>query len=216
MIRFFFLFLVTLALSLKIAEAQETPTPATASNSMPGAPILTQTDLKDQPTFIDADSLTLKSKDRIFIYTGNVVVKNGDMTLTSDNLEGTYNEKNEIQTLTALKNVNITKGEKLKANSEKALYEAKTQIVTLTENPQIDQEGSILTADVIKLYLDEDRSVAEGQVRMKVVKVQPTGTVTPIASPSPTKASEEAALSTEATPEPLPSPTPTEAGFWPF
>ena len=95
-------------------------------------------------------------------------VKNGDMTLTSDFLDGKYNEQNQIEELIARKKVSITKGEGIKAQCERAAYNAREQTLTLTENPQLEQNGSTLSADLIRIYLQDNRSVAEGQVRVKV------------------------------------------------
>lgn len=120
------------------------------------------------PTYIKSDNLNLKSKERVFVYTGNVEVKQGDMTLTSDMLEGTYDENNRIKQLVAKQNVVILKGE-IRAHGEKATYDAATEIVVLTENPELQQNGSVLTADLIKIFLKENRSSAEGAVRVKLV-----------------------------------------------
>jgi len=128
----------------------------------------TDGDFSKLPTFINSDALTLLSKERRFVYSGNVTVTQGDMTLTAHEMEGTYSEDNRIQTLTAKTQVTILKGPGIKATGEKAVYTADKGILTLTDNPAIDQEGSTLTADVIKVFLNENRSVAEGQVRMKL------------------------------------------------
>jgi lipopolysaccharide transport protein LptA len=129
-----------------------------------------QGDMGKEPTYIKSDSLTLKSGERVFIYPGNVEVKQGDMTLTSDLLEGRYSEDNKIQQLIASSKVVIVKGENIKGNSEKAIYDAATDTVTMTENPELEQSGSVLTADVIKIFLKDDRSTAEGDVRVKLIK----------------------------------------------
>lgn len=145
--------------------AQETaPKPAASSGP------LFDTQFSKEPTYIKADSLTLKSEERYFVYTGHVEVRQGDMTLTSDIMEGTYTENNKIAALTAKKNVYIVKGENIRATGEKAVYEGKTETVKLTENPELQQEESVLTADLITIFLKENRSTAEGNVRVKLVK----------------------------------------------
>lgn len=121
------------------------------------------------PLTITADSLLLKSKERVFAYNGNVIVKQGDVTIQCDALEGTYSENNKVQTLTANKNVKIEKGADIRGRSNTAFYNADTQILTLKDNPELDQNGSTLAADVIKVFLNENRSVAEGQVRVKML-----------------------------------------------
>jgi lipopolysaccharide export system protein LptA len=127
-------------------------------------------DFGNQPTFVKSDSLTLKSEKRIFTYTGNVEARQGDMTITCDTLEGTYTEQNKIATLTARSNVVIVKGPTIRAQGERADYQASSETIVLTENPELQQEGSVLTADLIRIYLKEDRSEAEGAVRVKLVK----------------------------------------------
>ena len=61
--------------------------------------------------------------------------------------------KNEIEELLATGNVTITKGEGIKARSEKAVYDKKTETLTLTNNPELTQDGSALLADKIVIYL---------------------------------------------------------------
>ena len=158
---------VLLASTLQAQPAQET-----ASNDKNS---LLQGDFSSAPTYIKSDSLALKSDERIFVYTGNVEVKQGDMILTADLLEGKYNKDNKIEQLVAKNNVLIVKGESIRANSERAVYESATETVVLTDNPELQQNGSVLTADAIKIFLKEDRSTAEGAVRVKVVNKEEEG-----------------------------------------
>lgn len=125
---------------------------------------------KDEPTYINSNSLTLNNEQRTFEYAGNVQVKRGEMTLTADFLDGTYDQNNQIKQLTAKKHVLITKGDTMRATCDRAVYDAPTRVFSLYDNPQLEQNGSSLSADVIKVFMDENRSVAEGQVRVKVVQ----------------------------------------------
>ena len=135
-----------------------------------------------EPTFIKSDSLTLDATARIFTYAGNVEVKQGLMTLTCGEIVGRYNARNQIETIDARKDVVIVK-EDLRGTSQKAFFEAATNTITLSENPAVEQNGSILSADSIKVYLNDNRSVAEGAVRVKLVE-KPAANATP-ASPAP-------------------------------
>lgn len=127
-------------------------------------------DLKDKPVYISADSLHIDNEKRQFQYRGNVKVEQADMTLLAEIMSGSYSEKNQIEKIVATKNVTISKGATIKASSQRAEYDAQSAIVTLTENPQIEQEGSVLSADAIKIYLNENRSEALGQVRVTMIK----------------------------------------------
>jgi lipopolysaccharide transport protein LptA len=146
-----------------------TPEPQTSSPATPVDNELFSADFNKAPTEISANSLTLRSKERKFEYNGSVVVKQGEMTLAADLLEGSYDEQNQIQQLIARNNVKITKGEKIKANSNRAVYKKASETIELTENPQIEQQGSVLTADKVTIFLKEDRSNAEGRVHVKLL-----------------------------------------------
>jgi lipopolysaccharide export system protein LptA len=165
------------------------PTPGPKNTAKPSGPIdsnVFDADFSKEPTHISANTLTLKNKERVFVYSGNVSVKQGEMTLTSKTLEGYYSENNEIQRMIAKGEVVITKTD-LKATGGQAVYEAATETVTLTEGPQVEQNGSILTADKIKVFLKEDRSQAEGQVRVTLVQKKDGAETTSVtATPVPT------------------------------
>jgi lipopolysaccharide transport protein LptA len=149
------------------------------------------------PTFITSKSLEVNSVKRVFYYRTNVVAKQGDMTLSCDELEGYYNENNQIEKMIALKNVVVVKGATMKASSERGVYETATAVITMTENPKLEQNGSILQADIVKMFLNEDRSIAEGDVSVTVINEKtpapgaPVSASTvipsaPLVTPSPT------------------------------
>ena len=122
------------------------------------------------PTYIRSDNLTVNNQDRTFTYSGNVEVTQGDLILTSNNLQGKYDKDNQITQITARQNVTIVKGEGIRATGELAVYDRANDTIVLTDNPELKQGASVLTADRIRIFLKENRSVAEGQVRVKVVR----------------------------------------------
>ena len=148
--------------------ASATPKPADKSKNNP-MNLFDQKGSKD-PIYIKSDLLTLYSKDRKFVYSGMVEMHQGDVMIVSDSLEGYYDEKNQLKTASALKNVTITKGDTMKGTGERADYDKAADTVLLSENPELQQNGSVLTADRIRIFLQDNRSVAEGQVRVKLLK----------------------------------------------
>lgn len=176
-----------------------------ASNSLLGDSF-NDKDFGKLPTNITSDSLTLHAKSRVFVYKGNVVVTQGDMKLTSNEIEGSYSDQNQIQKIVAKGDVVITKQD-IQATSQRAIYDAVTSIVTLTDNPQLQQGESVLIADRIKVLLNENRSLAEGNVRVTFVKkdmpAPGAATTAPIppsgANPSTTPAVATAAPTTTVT-----------------
>jgi lipopolysaccharide export system protein LptA len=121
-----------------------------------------------EPISIDAQQLSLDTEARTFQYKGSVKVVQGDLTLLADQMDGAYTEDNQITSIIAVGNVDITKGPEIKATSDRAVYDAQAKIVTLTENPQLTQKGSTLSADTVKVFLLENRSTAEGTVKVKI------------------------------------------------
>jgi len=125
-------------------------------------------DFKKEPTHIHSDTLTLRTDKRFFIYSGNVQVKHGDITMTCNLLEGSYDENNQIEEIIAKEDVVVTRGS-TRATGGKAVFSNDEQTIVLTENPELEDDGSILTADRVIIFLAEDRSSAEGQVRVKLM-----------------------------------------------
>lgn len=130
----------------------------------------------NKETVVKSKTLNILTDTREFTYAGNVEVIQDDMNLKADKIVGKYNESNEITSLIAYSNVQITKGDGIKAKSDKAEYDAKSEIITLTENPEVVQKGSTLNADKVKIFLLEDRSEAIGEVHVKILKTD-TGSV---------------------------------------
>lgn len=191
-----------------VCQAQNTESSGSSLSSLNTKSLLGDSaDTKDfgkLPTNITSDTLTLNAKTRIFTYKGNVTVTQGDMTLVSKIVEGSYSEKNEIQKIIARGDVVITKAE-IKATSQLATYDAVAGIITLTENPQLQQGESVLIADRIKVYVRENRSQAEGNVRVTFVKkdmpnTAPAAAANPTAAPTATV---EAAAPAEPTATPV-------------
>ncbi len=125
---------------------------------------------KDSPTYIKSEKLKLNSTTRTFLYEGDVELINGDMTMYSQILEGSYSEDQRIQKMVAKKDVLIIKGPTIRATSERADYVEASGTMVLTENPEIQETGSVLSADKVIIYLNENRSEAQGQVRVKIVE----------------------------------------------
>jgi lipopolysaccharide export system protein LptA len=123
---------------------------------------------ENAPTYISATALVVDNQNRTFRYSGNVTVKRGELNITSKTLDGSYDEKNELKELIAKGDVYITSSGGITASSQQANYDAKSEIMTLTISPELQQNGSILTADVIRLYVKEDRSEADGEVRVRM------------------------------------------------
>lgn len=133
---------------------------------------LVDKDFGEKETIVTANKLLLLSDKRKFTYTGNVKVVQGDMTLLSKKLDGNYSSDNKIQEMIAREDVVIEKGKNIKAKGEKAVFTESNKTLVLTGNPEILQGKNLLTADKITIFLEEDRSIAEGKVFVKVLEAK--------------------------------------------
>lgn len=143
-------------------------TAAESKNSIKGA--FGDNSKQKGPLLINSDNLSLDAAKRIFTYSGKVKLKRGDMEISSDKLIGEYGENNEIHTVTCDDNVIVTNGPGMRAKSEHAVYHVKQSVIELTEAPELFKDGSLLSADKIRIFVDQDKSEAEGNVRVKVIQ----------------------------------------------
>ena len=165
--RFTLLIIVVLNVLPYLAAAEASPKDAKGSL---GNLIGDGKSQSDSPVYIKSDTLDLNSKSRIFSYRGNVEVKRDDLTITAKVVDGYYRDDNKIEKMIAKENVVITRGEGLRSVSNRAIYKVDANIIELTEKPELFKDGSVLAADKITIYVKEDRSEAEGNVRVRVVK----------------------------------------------
>ena len=162
-IRFLTLSIILISLHLR--------TPTAFGEEKVSSPLQGFGDLdSSQPTYISANALTLFNAERRFTYDGGVVVEQGDMTIKGETLSGNYTEKNEIIELVVTKNVEIIKKEQLRATGGRAVYNKLNETIILTDSPTIEQNGSQLSADKITVFVQDNRSVAEGSVKVKLIK----------------------------------------------
>lgn len=128
------------------------------------------------PLLIRSETLSADSIKRVFVYKKAVEMTRGDLVVTADVVTGRYNEKNEIETIVCNGNVVITRGEELRASSELANYDVPKGVIELTQNPEVSQNGNILAADKVMVYVNDERSEALGNVHVKVADTKGTMT----------------------------------------
>ncbi|RMD84084.1 MAG: hypothetical protein D6808_07595 [Candidatus Dadabacteria bacterium] len=123
-----------------------------------------------EDTYITSRKVVINVETNEFSYRGSVVLRRGDMVLNSDRLDGRYNEKQGIDEMVATGNVSIEKGKSIKAVSQRAVYNKEEETMVLTEGPQVEENGSVLMADMVTILLRENKSLAEGNVRIRLLE----------------------------------------------
>lgn len=116
----------------------------------------------NQPINITSDSMEAETKANKVVFKGNVVAKQQDVTITSNELMATYGDNGkELKDVLASGNVRITQQNKIAA-AERALFLNAERKIILTGNPKVWQGKDIITGEKIIYFLDEDRTIVEG------------------------------------------------------
>lgn len=140
-----------------LAFGGESPEPAKKKAS--GASF--ETNRKD-PIFITSDQMEVDRKKNTITYKGNVVTKQGEMTLRSESLTATYNpDMKRLQRVVAEGKVQVSHGDRV-ATGTKAVLKDEDQTITLTGNPVIQQGNSQVSGARITFFIQEDRATVEG------------------------------------------------------
>jgi len=112
----------------------------------------------DEPIRIKSDELFTDNNRKMATFAGNVVARQGDVTIYADKLVVSYSEEGgEISTAEVFGNVRIIQGSR-RAQSDHGIYDARQSKITLDGNPKVYQDNNVVSGTRITYYLDEDRS----------------------------------------------------------
>jgi lipopolysaccharide export system protein LptA len=130
----------------------------------------------DRPIEITADRLSADSVKNSVTFEGNVVAKQGDVTLSADRLFAEYARgKGIIEKIIAEGNVRVNQEDK-EARAARAVFYNLEQRVVLSGGADLTQGGNTVKGEAVTIYLRENRSVVTGGEggRVKAV-IQPKG-----------------------------------------
>lgn len=121
------------------------------------------------PIVIKSAHLWTDNKNKVAIFTVNVVSKQDDVTIFSDKLTVYYADNNEVDKIEADGNVRIIQGNRVGLGSH-GVYESKQGKITLTGGkPRVMQGTDTTTGKVITYFLDDEQSVVTGDSSEPVV-----------------------------------------------
>jgi lipopolysaccharide export system protein LptA len=130
----------------------------------------------DRPIEITADRLSADSVKNSVTFEGNVVAKQGDVTLSAEHLFAEYARGTGIiEKIIAKGNVRVNQEDK-EARAARAVFYNLEQRVVLSGGADLTQEGNTVKGEAVTIYLRENRSVVTGGEggRVKAV-IQPKG-----------------------------------------
>jgi lipopolysaccharide export system protein LptA len=119
-----------------------------------------------QPVEVTSDRLDIDQTTGTATFSGNVVVVQGDLTLTADRVRVEYGqtEPREIERIFAFDNVTLVSPTEA-AEGDEAVYEVATRSVLMTGNVILTQELNAVSGDRLTIDLETGTGVVEGRVR---------------------------------------------------
>lgn len=118
------------------------------------------------PVEVTADQLNVNQNDGTAIFTGNVIVIQGDMRLTAPRLQVEYatENKTEIERLHATGGVTMVSGPEA-AEAQEAVYTVAAGEVVLTGIVLLTQKGSTMSGQQLVVDLETGTGQMEGRVK---------------------------------------------------
>lgn len=118
------------------------------------------------PVEVAADSLSVNQADGSAVFTGNVVIGQGEMRLSADSVTVVYGAggQSRIRSLEATGNVTLVSGPDA-AEAQAASYDVETGNVTLTGDVVLTQGQNVLTGDRMEVNLGSGTAQVQGRVR---------------------------------------------------
>lgn len=124
------------------------------------------------PIAIDADTLEVIQSKRQAIFNGDVVAKQGDMTLFSDKMIVYYNQskENNDSAMGALSRIEVAGNVRMKTSDEsakgnKGLYDAERNKVFLFGNVVLKRGSNVLNGSQLEYNLQSGTSLLTGGVK---------------------------------------------------
>jgi lipopolysaccharide export system protein LptA len=118
------------------------------------------------PIEVTSDRLSIDQTDGRAVFTGNVIVVQGDLRLSADRIEVEYTdtEPREIERMLAFDNVVVVRGEEA-AEGNEAVYTLADEAIVMTGEVLLTQQQSAISGDKLTVRLDDGTGVMEGRVR---------------------------------------------------
>ena len=114
---------------------------------------------------VSADSLQVNQSDGTALYTGNVVIGQGEMRLAAPRVLIIYTEgQGRIDRMEATGGVTLVSGEEA-AEADRADYSIDTGVVVMTGNVLLTQGSNALTSERMIVNLEDGTAQMTGRVR---------------------------------------------------
>ena len=117
------------------------------------------------PIEVSAESLSVSQTDGSALFTGNVVIGQGEMRLSAPRVLVFYTEnQNGVERLEATRGVTLVNGDQA-AEADKAQYEVNRGTIRMTGNVLLTQGANTLVSDSMDVDLEGGTAQMNGRVR---------------------------------------------------
>jgi lipopolysaccharide export system protein LptA len=128
-----------------------------------GSGVLEGKSTTDQPIDIRSDRLEANDTKKQMRFIGNVVARQGDLTIYAQEVILFYAEgEGDIDRVEAHRDVRIVQGEKVATGQKGVFFNHEAKIV-LTGSPRVNQGEDFISGEQITVFLNEERSEVSGQ-----------------------------------------------------
>jgi lipopolysaccharide transport protein LptA len=121
-----------------------------------------------KPTVITSDKFTIDTSQKEGRFSGNVVVTGADLKITCRDLKIFFKEDNSIDRLLAEGDVVINQPNRI-TKSGRAEYFGSERKIILTDAPEVNDNGKIVSAKEITYWLDSERMETGGGGASRVI-----------------------------------------------
>ncbi len=122
------------------------------------------------PVDITADKLDFDQKNRVAVFSGNVVARQAETTLEADVLRVVFSSgsEQELKEIIATGKKVTVKLQEKKAVCRKMHYYADGRKIILTGDPSIDDGKNVISGEEITFFIDDERSVVKSGQKRRV------------------------------------------------
>jgi lipopolysaccharide export system protein LptA len=134
-----------------------------------------------QPIYISSDTQSLNMKENIVTFTGNVVLKQGTVNIHANKVVVTRPGKSSKQEIIqaygqpATFHQILDNGKPINGEASTMKYDTSSEFLTMTSNAQLIQEGSKIKGNIITYNIQQQKLMAEGNRKHRVITVLQPG-----------------------------------------
>ena len=126
----------------------------------------------DQPLEITSSQLEVFQEERTSVFSGDVVARQGEMTLYTDQLTVVFDDQNDVSRVEAAGNVRIDEPLRNERGNH-AVFDRGADTLILSGNAEVVQGENRIAGDEITLFIGQNRSVVRskdtGRVRAVIL-----------------------------------------------